>query len=553
MKITKYLAIACIIASLTGCDYLNFDESIGKEQDEMYSYFENISSLVTYIYSQLPQDFGTINGAVHDAVTDNAIYTWNSNPVYTIYNGNWSPLTTVDNVWETYYGAIRAANSFLENYSLEKLNRLQWNANYEENVNKAKMYVHEVRTLRAFYYLELAKRYGDIPLLTRTYQVDEINKIAKTPFDQVVTFIDKECSDAASELPVSHADFYNETGRVTRGTALSIRARALLYAASKLHNPENDMQKWEKAAAASYDIIKEGWYSLPVIDTDPLYSPNGGNDVLKSSQLIFERRNGASNSFEAINLPIGFENGNSGSTPTQNLVDAYEMSDGTPFDWNNPRHTTRPYAKRDPRFYKTILYNGSSFMGTTIETFEGGRNAAPINGATLTGYYLKKYMNETISLSPTNPTSKPHHFVLFRYAETLLNYAEAMNELGGADYVVADQLPMSARTALNQVRTAAGMPPVEDNNETFTKRLRNERRVELAFEDHRYWDLCRWMEGDQMKEIYGVKIIRKGRNKYTYSRVKIQNRVWEPKMYLYPIAQEEIYKNPNLTQNSGWE
>ena len=168
MKITKYITIACIVTSPSGCDYLDFDESIGKTQDEMYTYFENISSLATYIYSQLPQDYGAIGGAVRDAATDNAVYTWNSNSVYDIYNGNWSPLNPIDDVWGNYYTAIRAANSFLENYSLEKLERFQWNPNYKENMEKAKMYVNEVRALRAFYYLELAKRYGDIPLLFRT-------------------------------------------------------------------------------------------------------------------------------------------------------------------------------------------------------------------------------------------------------------------------------------------------------------------------------------------------------------------------------------------------
>lgn len=550
MKITKYITIACIVTSLSGCDYLDFDESIGKTQDEMYTYFENISSLATYIYSQLPQDYGAIGGAVRDAATDNAVYTWNSNSVYDIYNGNWSPLNPIDDVWGNYYTAIRAANSFLENYSLEKLERFQWNPNYKENMEKAKMYVNEVRALRAFYYLELAKRYGDIPLLTRTYGIDEINTVSETPFDKVIEFIAKECSEVAPALPVSQKDFYNESGRVTRGMALSVKARALLYAASKLHNPSGEKSKWEKAAEAAYDIIKENWYSLPNIDVDPLYNVNGGNDVLSSSQLIFERRNGASNSFEGLNLPIGFENGNSGSTPTQNLVDAFEMSDGKPFDWNNPKHAARPYSKSDPRFYKTVLYNGSSFMNTPIETYEGGRNGAPLNGATLTGYYLRKNMNETVSLSPTDPVTKPHHFILFRYAETLLNYAEAMNELGGPDYKVSDRL--TAREALNQVRAAANMPPIEDTGEAFTKRLRNERRIELAFEDHRFWDICRWMDGDVVKDIYGIKITKRG-SKYTYTRTKIQTRIWDRKMYLYPIAQTELYKNPNLTQNSGWE
>ena len=240
MKITKYITIACIVTSLSGCDYLDFDESIGKTQDEMYTYFENISSLATYIYSQLPQDYGAIGGAVRDAATDNAVYTWNSNGVYVIYIGNWSPLNPIDDVWCNYYTAIRAANSFLENYSLEKLERFQWNPNYKENMEKAKMYVNEVRALRAFYYLELAKRYGDIPLLTRTYGIDEITTVSETPFDKVIEFIAKECSEVAPALPVSQKDFYNESGRVTRGMALSVKARALLYAASKLHNPSGE-------------------------------------------------------------------------------------------------------------------------------------------------------------------------------------------------------------------------------------------------------------------------------------------------------------------------
>lgn len=552
MKLLRYITIACTAAFLAGCDYLDVDHSTGKTKDEMYAYFDNdhLAGLVNYIYSQLPHDLGPIDKAMRESATDNAVYTWNQNAIYKMCNGTWSSMRTVDDVWETYYTAIREANSFLENYSLEQLERFQWNTNYDVDIAKAKMYVYEVRALRAFYYLELAKRYGDIPLLKRTYSVDEINSVKKATFEQIIQFIVDECDAIALELPVTYEDFYGQTGRTTRGMMLSVKARALLYAASKLHNPSNDMEKWKAAAQASYTIIKEGWYSLPRIDEDPLYSKNGDNDVLASSQLIFERRKANDSGFEAANLPIGFEGGNSGNTPTQNLVDAFEMEDGTSFSWDNEAQAAAPYDNRDPRFYNTVLYNTALFMDTRIETYEGGKNASPVTGATLTGYYLRKFMNETISLSQTDPVNKSHHFILFRYAETLLNYAEAMNELGGPDYLT-DLCPLSARAALNQVRYAARMPDVKDNGDKFTERLRNERRVELAFEDHRFWDIRRWMIGDEAADIYGVKITKSG-SKYTYTRQKIQTHVWDDKMYLYPIPQNEVYVNENLTQNTGW-
>lgn len=193
------------------------------------------------------------------------------------------------------------------------------NEDYEENLRRAKRYVYEVRALRAFYFFELCKRYGDIPLLTRTYTIEEINSVEKARFADVIDFIIRECDDVAPELPITQDapgttvpesewnDYgLGETGRVTRGMVRALKSRALLYAASKLHNPEGDKSKWEKAATAAYDIIKENWYSLPNIEDDPLYDVRGGHDVLKSKQLIFVKRNGNTSSFEGYNLPIGF-------------------------------------------------------------------------------------------------------------------------------------------------------------------------------------------------------------------------------------------------------
>ena len=556
MRINKIFLSIFASCSLTACSYLDFDESVGQTKEEVYSTFDNIRQLVTGVYSFLPQDFGVMGNALRESASDNAIYVWNTSAVYKIYEDKWSPSITIDDVWGTMYTGIQAANSYLENYNEEYLERLSLNADYKEQIEKFRMYPFEVRALRAFYYFELIKRYGDVPLVTKTLQLDEVNSLKRTPYTEVVDFIVRECDEIAPQLPIRQNDFYLETGRVTRGMAMALKARTLLYAASPLHNTSGNRELWKKAAEAAYDLIETGWYSLPNIDNDPIYDVNGGNEILKSSQLIFERRNGDSDSFERLNLPIGFEGGNSGNVPTQNLVDAYEMASGESFSWDNPEHVKFPYEDengnktRDPRFYKTIVYNGSKLMNTVVETFEGGKNGLPLVGATPTGYYLRKYINETVSLSPENPISKPHHYILFRYAEILLNYAEAMHEWQGGnnpDYT-DNEFPLSARAALNMVRNAANMPDITESGSAFTERLRNERRIELAFEDHRYWDIRRWKMGEKVQDIYGVKITKSG----TYTKVNVQKRIWDDKMYLYPISQQEIYKNPQLGQNEGW-
>ena len=228
------------------------------------------------------------------------------------------------------------------------------------------------------------------------------------------------------------------------------------------------------------------------------------------------------------------------------------MADGTPFDWNNPDHVKYQYKKgnsltRDPRFYKTIVYNGATLMDEVVEIYEGGKNGLPQEGATQTGYYLRKYINENVSLKPENPKKKAHHYILFRYAEILLNYAEAMTEWVGED-ALPEGFTLTAREALNQVRAAANMPKVEDMGDAFMTRLRNERRIELAFEDHRFWDIRRWKIGAVVKDVYGVQVSKSG----DYVKIKVRERAWDDKMYLYPISKGELNKNPGLGQNAGW-
>ena len=553
MKINKYIAIVCTALVFGGCS-LDYDENNGDSKELAYAYYDNMERLVTYVYSFLPDDLDRNDGAMMEAATDNAIYSWENNAIYNICNDVWSPLNTIDTGWD-YFKPIRSVNSFLENFDIDALKEFEFNDDYEEIMAKATLFPSEMRFLRAFYYFELAKRYGSVPLLTRTYGTDEINDVEPATFEDIIDFIVAECDAVANTLPVDHRDYRGDTGRATKGAALALKSRALLYAASPLHNESGDAQKWEAAAKAAAEVINMGHYSLPKIGDDPLYLSSGGNDILSSPQLIFERRNGVSSDFEARNEPMGYEGSEGGNTPTQNLVDAFEMKDGTPFDWNNTQHVQNIYVDasgnqtRDPRLYLNVLYNGSTWLNQTVQTNVGGLHTG-MDGGTKTGYYLRKHMNALVSLDPVTPLEKEHHFPLFRYAEILLNYAEAVYEWVGPD-VTPEGCPMTARAALNLVRDCADMPHVTATGDEFREKLRNERRVELAFEDHRFWDIRRWKIGEVVKNIYGVQITGTGSN-FTYQRVLVEQHQWDDKMYLFPVPQEEIYKNPNLEQNPGW-
>ncbi len=554
MKLKTYILLI-IPTFFISCNFLDFDESVGRSKEYYYSYFNETVKIVSNIYSYLPTEYDAIDGALRESATDNATYVWKNSNIERFHNGSWSPIITVDDRWSNYYSGIRAANSFLENFKLSNYDRFKHNADYDTQIKAAELYPHEVKFLRAFFYFELIKRYGSVPLLTRTYGLDEINKVIPTSFENITAFIVEECDSAAAYLPKTYVGTANaETGRITKGACLALKSRVLLYAASELHNPGNAKpEKWEKAALAAKEVIGLNLYSFDAASFD-IWS--NANASLTSKQLILEARDGANtNSFESRNFPIGIEGGNTGNCPSQNLVDAFEMTDGSKFDWENPVHKANPYSNRDSRLAKTVFFNGATFTGTRkIETFNGGSNALPMNGASPTGYYLKKYVNVTITVAPTNPVRKTHNWILFRYAEVLLNYAEALNEWKGPDYKDAT-FTLSAKEAVNLVRTQATMPGFTETDQSlFREKLRNERRVELAFEDHRFWDLRRWKTASASTSIYGVNITKDPvTSTLSYQKISVEQRPWEDKMYLYPISQNERFKNTNLKQNQGWE
>lgn len=540
--------------SFAGCDILDCDESSDYSKQEIFDSYTRSKNMVTHIYSYLPSDFCNTEGAMLDAATDDAIHVYKSSNIWRFVDGTWSANRTANDVWSTYYTAIRSANLYLKESEGQDFKDWEFSDDYQNMMKAFNNYPYEVRFLRAFFYFELAKRYHNIPLVTEVLTTDEVNKLVPASFEEVIKFIVDECTAVAEELPVNYTGFADkETGRITKGAALALKSRATLYAASPLFSAD-DKSKWKAAASAAYELIgasNELGYKL-IGSFVNQFSSTANTRV----ENILVRPVGETGAFEQANFPMGVEGGKSSTCPTQNLVDAFEMSDGTPFDWNNPAHAANPYANRDPRLALTVAYNGMDWPKKTLEIWEGGANGLPILNATPTGYYLRKYVNNALNFASGSTTTKAHHFwILFRYAEVLLNYAEAMvNAFDSPDYSDADY-PLSAREALNQIRGRAtvNMPalPAGLSKSDFIARLKNERRVELAFEGHRFWDVRRWKALNETADIYGVKVV-KNDTGYEYTKFLYEHRTITDNLYFYPISNVEKYKNPTLGQNPGW-
>ena len=559
MKKFIYIIMAAFIA-LPGCSMLDFDETSGVyDRDDMYETYSYAQRMLTNIYSYMPQDLGTISDAMRDCGSDDAEFGDPDGRVQNFNNGNWSAISTVDDKWNLYNG-IRCVSEFLESIEKVDFSKYIYDAKYERQMEHVKIFPYQARTLRAYYLFELARRYGDIPVPTTMLTIEEANSIAKTPFNDVIDYIVAECDTCAKYLPETYIGMLDdEYGRTTKGFAMAVKTKALLYAASKLHNPTMDAAKWTAAAKAAQDVMDLGIYVL-----------DSGNKVntTASPENILVRMNSESSSFEEYNFPVRFTEGQrtymSGTYPTQNLVDAFQTINGydvtlTSNGWESKDPAfdpERPYDNRDPRFARTILANGMDFKGSKIETFVGGADYSATRSdlGTVTGYYLRKYINEETSFTPEAEAEYKHHWVIYRYAETLLTYAEAANEYFKDPTATDSELTMSALEALNQVRANASMPALSAMSyDQFVEAVRREWRVEFAFEDHRFWDVRRWGIGATTQtQVDGVNIVQTSTG-LEYSRTMVEKRTWADRMNMYPIPQSEIFCNPNLApQNTGW-
>ncbi len=548
--------LACVLPA--SCADLNYSEVNTRDEAWTYEYFENgIKNMVFDVYAQLYNNEFESNSAYFLAgATDEAQYALETGAVNNYINGGWSAANPYSNTWNKSYTAIAEVCMYLEKIDQADISDWQYNSSYPNWIQQMELFPYELRFLRAYFYFELLRTYGDVPLVTTTLTNEQANNIKRTPADEIVQFIVDELDAVAPYLPVSYVtEVGAEIGRATRVAAFALQARTLLYAASPLFNPNNDRAKWEKAAEACKFILDNAdLWGLKL----SAYGSLWGHDAFFNPELIFGLGRGESNSFEMANYPIGIENGSSGNCPTQSFVDQYEYQDnGQTFVQRYPGNidlgAVDPYEGLDPRFALTVVKNGDLWPSNgsqqkTMQTFAGGFNAAPKYGATPTGYYLRKYVDGSCVTTADNQTRRRHTWIIFRLGEFYLDYAEAVfHATGSANDATYG---MTANEAINKLRNRSDiqMPKFTEDGEAWIERYERERLVELAFENHRFWDVRRWKKGPQYFKNIQVASIS---SSLQLSRTTV-SRQWDDKYYFYPIPQTELKKNPNLTQNQGW-
>lgn len=459
-------------------------------------------------------------------------------------------------IWDSAFQNIRKINIFLE--KMEEL--------AIEIENKDRL-IAEAKFLRAYTYFMLIQRFGGVPIITQSYELNTDVTFTSESFDKCVEFIETNITEAMPDLPVTYTTTDSNFGRATQAACQALLSRLYLYAASPLFNKDNSISKWEKASTAAKTFLD----TYTEYELHPNYEkcfnqPSG----TANKEIIFARNftetNGHQAPMDNLNRRYGAYGGWWASNgPSQNLVDDYDMINGEPpFIWTNGVKSINPasnydpqnpYKNRDPRLDATVIHDESTYHGDFFEMWVasdgkswGFDNYRQSGDNPLTNYVLRKFMpEENIALSWQTTYTMP--WIFFRLGEIYLNYAEAEFELGHEDV---------CRTYINKIRDRVDMPELPNtiSGEELRQRLYNERRVELAFEEHRYFDLRRWKLAMEIENrpIYGITITKDiSTSKKVYKEEKLLERVFTPQMYLLPIATDEIKKNNGtLLQTETW-
>lgn len=540
MKKIIYILVAVFV--LNACDVLDMKPLDKVSDADVWEDSALIELYVNASYNSINHEFS--QHMLSDASDETyCIHNWGS--LWTVQRGemtsdNVTGISEKINYWKQAYGNIRTINVFFDKIADAPV----------ESALKDRM-KGEMKFIRAWIYANLIWRYGGVPLITGLFELNQDYKVERASYSDCVDFIVKELDEAISLLPAKSIS--ENLGRATGNACMALKARVLLYAASKQNNPSHSKEKWEAAAQATKAVLDAG-YSL-CNDYQSVFLED-------NAEIIFARYFTQANStdFMLWNGRNG-SNGFTGENPTQNLVNAYEMTNGELPYLNeelplkvNPASgydESNPYADRDPRFAASILYDGSVWAGRETETWHGGLDSPESSigswNASKTAYAFKKFMVESIppagsSVRPENP------WIFFRLAEFYLNYAEIMYELGNEDV---------AREYLNKVRSrqSVQMPPVTASGDKLRDKIRNERRVELAFEGHRFFDVRRWGIADETenRDLLAMNIQKKDDGTKTYEITLLLKRSFLKQHYLVPIPRTEIDKSEkSLVQNTGY-
>jgi len=576
MRKLKYISVFILSVLSFSCsidnEELNQTKSTNVTEAQIFADINYTRAYLYDIYSRLSANslfFPFSGNAFLESVTSDCEpgqQTSNSNDVNA---GAWNAsLTRFPNYWYIYYSAIRSSNRYLARVDSSPLTEK------EKISTKA-----EARFLRAFFHLELMRNFGRIPIVTELVtdaaDPEQIN-VPQSDIPQVESFIASELDLAAKDLPVTYLDGENNQfyGRATKGAALALKARLYLYTASPLYDNLNPgIERWQKAARAAKAVIDMNEYALFTYTAgDSRYtSYERLFNTRVNSEQIFSVLRSNTNDVQTANLPgLGaWRTGKYANQPTQEFVDSYEMSTthklidepGSGYDPQNP------YVNRDPRLYTTIFHQGGKWKdfsrGGAIINFD---LTDPIFAFYIkTGYLCRKYMDSNVDIGQFVTTQI--NFPIIRYADILLMYAEAVNELQGPDTHFEEG--MTACQAMNMVRRraysrssadisnlASSFPedlPEGMSKDQFKKRLINERRVELSFEQQRWYDVRRWgiSSTTEAARLHGMRVSKVG-NTLNYEKFELRERVFYNYSVFHPIYVREVLSNKNLVQNPGW-
>ncbi|MFR9499757.1 MAG: RagB/SusD family nutrient uptake outer membrane protein [Rikenellaceae bacterium] len=598
-NIVKYISLSLVALSAISCDdYFEMRYTNDKTEDQFEADpIRAVGGMLNYGYSSIPTHYSLEFGEYLDCGTDNAVarsYTGSLEKMVTIGDGYLSNTThPLIFKWKTCYNSIASVNRFIEEVAENSYDF--YPGMPEENVAYLTRSRGEALFLRAWNHFQLLQTFAGvdasgelmgIPLMNETMSVNDVEMLSRDTFDACMESIVEDIDKAVDSLPIK----YNSTaqngltalataeqfyGRANVPIALMLKSRALLYAASPAYNLNGDLSRYEDAAQAAKDVLDIIGYTLPdVYDISDLGNIAGDKlsslfyNADDSEETIFPRVISYVDRSSMYQFPQGVNFKGEGKTnPSQNLVDAFPMANGYPISMNEANYDpTKMYEGRDPRFYMTVFYNKETFRGSEIQIYPGGNDYAGGTGVTdittRTGYFLRKWTSSKVNNVGIGDAliGDYHPMHVYRKVEAFLNFAEAVIEVEGAD---GGAYGFTARQAIAEVRRRAGI--AKDGTDAYLESLgtedlkeliKNERRIELAFENHRYYDLRRW-KSDLNVPVTGIFFSGAGDNVGTVKIITTSS--GEPlvpqfKDYMYygPLPNSEILKNENLTQNKGW-